>query len=42
MTTIEIYSNTDALSDKIYELRAEGVKDSNMTVVAKDRLKQHF
>ncbi|HJG32601.1 MAG TPA: general stress protein [Jeotgalicoccus aerolatus] len=42
MTTIEIYSNTDALSDKIYELRAEGVKDSNMTVVAKDRFKATF
>lgn len=42
MTTIEIYSNTSELSDKIYELRAEGVKDSNMTVVAKDRFKATF
>lgn len=38
MTTIEIYSDIDTLSDKIYELRADGVKDENMTVVAKDRL----
>lgn len=38
MTTIEIYSDIDTLSDKIYELRADGVKDHNMTVVAKDRL----
>ncbi|HBV22849.1 MAG TPA: hypothetical protein DEB42_03545 [Jeotgalicoccus sp.] len=42
MTTIEIYSNTSELSDKIYELRAKGVKDSNMTVVAKDRFKATF
>lgn len=42
MTTIEIYSNTSELSDKIYELRAEGVKDSNMTVVARDRFKATF
>lgn len=42
MTTIEIYSNIDELSDKIYELRAEGVKDSNMTVVAKNRFKATF
>ncbi|CEA02348.1 Heat induced stress protein YflT [Jeotgalicoccus saudimassiliensis] len=42
MTTIEIYSNADELSDKIYSLRAEGVKDSNMTVVSKDRFKATF
>lgn len=38
MTTIEVYSDIDTLSDKIYELRADGVTDDNMTVVAKDRL----
>lgn len=42
MTTIEIYSNIDALSDKIYELRADGVKDKNMIVVAKKRLDATF
>ncbi|CAD2071031.1 hypothetical protein GCM10007275_16250 [Jeotgalicoccus coquinae] len=42
MTTIEIFSNADELSDKIYGLRAEGVKDSNMTVVAKDRFDATF
>ena len=42
MTTIEIYSNTNELSDKIYSLRAEGVKDNNMTVVAKDRFDAAF
>lgn len=42
MTTIEIYSNTSELSDKIYTLRAEGVKDSNMTVVAKERFTAAF
>lgn len=42
MTTIEIYSNANELSDKIYGLRAEGVKDSNMTVVAKDRFDAAF
>lgn len=42
MTTIKIYSNADELSDKIYGLRAEGVKDSNMTVVAKDRFDAAF
>lgn len=42
MTTIEIYSNIDALNDKIYELRADGIKDKNMIVVAKDRLNATF
>ncbi|WP_166626407.1 general stress protein [Jeotgalicoccus sp. S0W5] len=39
MTTIEKFSNIDDLSDKIYELRADGVKDKDMITVAKDRFK---
>lgn len=39
MTTIEKFSNIDELSDKIYALRADGVKDKDMITVAKDRFK---
>lgn len=39
MTTIEKFSNIDDLSDKIYELRADGVKDKDMITVAKNRFK---
>lgn len=39
MTNIEKFSNIDDLSDKIYELRADGVKDKDMITVAKDRFK---
>lgn len=42
MTKIEIYSNSNALSDRIYELRADGVKDKNMTVVANNRIDATF
>lgn len=42
MTTIKKYSNINDLSDKIYQLRADGVKDTDMMVVSKDRFQATF
>src|SRR5699024_4197229 len=42
MTTIKKYSNINDLSDKIYQLGEEDVKDTDMMVVSKDRLQATF